>query len=79
MAAKTLAEEFAEPPAKARADKCNVGRAIAEHEEGEVIGRVVADVRWSAASIVRVLGQHGITVSASSVRAHRRGECACAK
>lgn len=75
---KSLADALANPPSRKR-EACNVGRAIAEHKEGKVIADTIANLRWSADAISRVLGEYGITVSATSVRNHRRGECACAR
>lgn len=75
---KSLADALANPPTRKLAS-CNVGRAITEHKEGKVIAETVANLRWSADALSRVLGEYGIVVSATAVRNHRRGDCACAR
>jgi hypothetical protein len=57
---------------------CAVGKAIKDHEAGDVIAEAVADVsRYSAAMLSRVLKQFDLVLSNSLILDHRRGTCRC--
>lgn len=56
---------------------CIIGRVIKDHPEGSVIQDKVADLRWSAPVISKVLAGESIRCSASAIRVHRREQCAC--
>lgn len=73
----SLAEELGELlPADARA--CRVYGAMMEHPgEADTIWDACTNPSRAAPAVSRVLARHGITISVSTVKRHRRGECRC--
>lgn len=57
---------------------CSVGKAIKEHEAGEVIKAKVDDVAtYSSATISRVLKAFGLTIASNTINQHRKHACRC--
>lgn len=76
-----IADELRAAATTTTTQPCLVGRFIAERlddEDRAVVAALFAD-QLKAKLVHQVLTANGMTASASSVRAHRRGECICAK
>lgn len=48
-----------------------------DDEDGPVLHHWLTNQTYSAASIVHALKAHGFNVSKTTVKDHRRGDCAC--
>lgn len=57
---------------------CRVYGATIEHpEEADTIWDACTSPARSAAAVAHILTRHGITVSATTVKRHRLGQCSC--
>ena len=75
----TLAADLAAMPRAHtnRRGRCLLGVAV---DQNPAVATYADDLGYSATELSKTLAKHGIKVSASTIRNHRRGnECACAK
>ncbi len=75
----SLVDLLAEPPDRKRADACRIQQILENLEEAdrEALRVALDDSRYIAGFIRAQLCEVGIFVADSTIRRHRRGECAC--
>lgn len=78
----SLADDLAEPPRHAKIkDACKLGEAMALRSNADAAAFQAAldNPKWTLAALTRVFEKHDINASMVTVRAHRLGQCACAR
>lgn len=77
----SLTEILKDAPPQDLGPACSVAATLKAlpADEAEALRTALADDRWRATQLARVLASEGVHISAHTLSRHRRGECKCTR
>lgn len=77
----SLSETLKDAPAQDLGPACSVAATLKAlpPDEAEALRAALADKRWRATQLARVLASEGVHISSHTLSRHRRGECKCTR